>query len=170
VVRDAPSLDGTFSGEGVVIFGLRTLVTRTAYWWAPLAVVALLANLLNADRLFGQEVGARLKEVGVYTQTPIRGQPFYALKQQSVSPSDGRATIYTEWLLPRPGYYTVRYQIYGPSGSLYLANTHPFDAPEQIWPTWFTFALPKGEKAKAMAGLVEGRRLPQRGSPGDVLF
>jgi len=108
--------------------------------------------LLAAERLPGQEVSARLKEIGIYTETPIRGQPYYALKQQSLSPSDGRATIYTEWLLPQPGHYTVRYQIYGPSGALYVGNTHPFDASEATWPTWFTFALPKGEKAKAMAG------------------
>lgn len=110
------------------------------------------ALLLAAERLPGQEVGARLKEIGIYTDTPIRGQPFYALKQQSLSPSDGRATIYTEWLLPQPGHYTVRYQIYGPSGALYVGNTHPFDASEATWPTWFTFPLPKGEKAKALTG------------------
>ena len=120
------------------------------------AVVVVLivggALLLAADRLFGQEVGGRLKEIGIYAETPIRGQPFYALKQQSLSPSDGRATIYTEWLLPQPGHYTVRYQIYGPSGALYVGNTHPFDASEATWPTWFTFPLPKGEKAKALTG------------------
>ena len=110
------------------------------------------ALLLAAERLPGQEVGARLKEIGIYTETPIRGQPFYALKQQSLSPSDSRATIYTEWLLPQAGHYTVRYQIYGPSGALYVGNTHPFDASEATWPTWFTFALPRGEKAKTMAG------------------
>jgi len=108
--------------------------------------------LLAAERLPGQEVSARLKEIGIYTETPIRGQPFYALKQQSLSPSDGRATIYTEWLLPQAGHYTVRYQIYGPSGALYVGNTHPFDASEATWPTWFTFPLPKGEKAKALTG------------------
>jgi S1-C subfamily serine protease len=117
-----------------------------------LAVLATLVYLLAPDRLLGQEVGARLKEIGIYTETPIRGQPFHALKQQSLSPSDGRTTIYTEWLLPQAGHYTVRYQIYGPSGALYVGNTHPFDASEATWPTWFTFALPRGEKVKAMAG------------------
>jgi hypothetical protein len=110
------------------------------------------ALLLAAERLPGQEVGARLKEIGIYSEIPIRGQPFYAVRQRSLSPSDSRATIYTEWLLPQAGHYTVRYQIYGPSGALYVGNTHPFDASEQTWPTWFTFALPRGEKAKAMAG------------------
>ncbi len=131
--------------------GARASVARVVRY-ALLAVLATLVYLLAPDYPVAQEVGARLKEIGIYTDTPIRGQPFYALKQQSLSPSDGRATIYTEWLLPQPGHYTVRYQIYGPSGSLYLANTHPFDAAEQMWPTWFTFALPRGEKAKAMAG------------------
>ena len=109
-------------------------------------------SALVAGRLFAQQVGALLKDIGIYTETPIRGKPFYALKQDTLFPSDGRATIYTEWLLPQPGHYTVRYQIYGPSGALYTANSHPFDASEQTWPTWFTFALPKGEKAKALAG------------------
>ncbi len=108
--------------------------------------------LLVAGQLLAQQVAARLKEIGVYTESPIRGQPFYALKQESLYSSDGRATIYTEWLLPEPGHYTVRYQIYGPSGAPYIGNTHPFDASEQIWPTWFTFPLPRGEKAKALAG------------------
>jgi len=144
-------LEETSSEEGAVIFGASHTVTRRS-----LAVVVVLivggALLLAAERLPGQEVGARLKEIGIYTETPIRGQPFYALKQQSLSPTDGRATIYTEWLLPQPGHYTVRYQIYGPSGALYVGNTHPFDASEAIWPTWFTFPLPKGEKAKALSG------------------
>jgi hypothetical protein len=109
-------------------------------------------STLVAGRLFAQQVGALLKDVGIYTETPIRGKPFYALKQEILFPSDGRATIYTEWLLPQPGHYTVRYQIYSPSGGLYTANSHPFDASEQTWPTWFTFPLPKGEKAKALAG------------------
>lgn len=135
----------------MVIFWARAPVRRIVCC-VPLTVVVILVSPLTADYLLGQEVGARLKEVGVYTETPIRGQPFYALKQQSLSPSDGRATIYTEWLLPQSGHYTVRYQIYGPSGALYVGNTHPFDASEATWPTWFTFALPKAEKAKAMAG------------------
>jgi S1-C subfamily serine protease len=148
---DAPSLEVIASGEGAVALGARASVARVVQY-ALLAVLATLVYLLAPDRPVAQEVGARLKEAGVYTETPIRGQPFYALKQQSLSPSDRRATIYTEWLLPQPGHYTVRYHIYGPSGSLYLANTHPFDAAKEIWPTWFTFALPTGEKAKAMAG------------------
>jgi hypothetical protein len=109
-------------------------------------------SALVSGRLFAQQVGALLKDVGIYTETPVRGKPFYALKQETLFPSDGRATIYAEWLLPEPGHYTVRYQIYSPSGALYTANSHPFDASEQTWPTWFTFALPKGEKAKALAG------------------
>jgi hypothetical protein len=109
-------------------------------------------STLVAGRLFAQQVGALLKDIGIYTESPIRGKPFYALKQDILFPSDGRATIYAEWLLPEPGHYTVRYQIYGPSGALYTANSHPFDASEQTWPTWFTFPLPKGEKAKALAG------------------
>ena len=144
-------MEETSSEEGAVIFGVSHTVTHRSF-----AVVVVLivggALLLAADRLFGQEVGGRLKEIGIYAETPIRGQPFYALKQQSLSPSDGRATIYTEWLLPQPGHYTVRYQIYGPSGALYVGNTHPFDASEATWPTWFTFPLPKGEKAKALTG------------------
>jgi hypothetical protein len=126
-------------------------VTRSA-WKAPITLIAVLAAFGAPDAPLGREVGARLKEFGIYTETPVQGQPFYAVKQRSVSPSDRRATIYSEWLLPAPGYYTVQYQIYGPSGALYLANTQPFDASERAWPTWFTFALPKGEKAKAMAG------------------
>ena len=126
-------------------------MTRTA-WNAPIALIAVLTALGAPDAPLGREVGARLKEFGIYTETPVQGQPFYAVKQRSVSPSDKRATIYSEWLLPAPGYYTVQYQIYGPSGALYLANTQPFDASERVWPTWFTFAVPKGEKAKAMAG------------------
>lgn len=114
-------------------------------------IIAVTALLVTGP-LLSQELSARLKEIGLYTEMPTRGQPFYALKQQSLFPSDGRATIYTEWLLPQPGHYTVRYQIYGPSGALYVSDTHPFDASEQTWPTWFTFTLPKGEKAKALAG------------------
>jgi hypothetical protein len=151
LARDAPSLEGSFSGEGAGIFAVRIAVTRRA-WSAPILWIALLAVLSIPDAALGREVGARLKEFGIYTDIPVRGQPFYAVKQRSVSPSDKRATIYSEWLLPGPGYYTVQYQIYGPSGALYLANTQPFDASEPVWPTWFTFALPKGEKAKAMAG------------------
>ena len=148
---DAPSLEVIASGEGAVALGARASVARVAQY-AMLAVLATLVYLLVPDCLLGQEVGARLKEIGIYTDTPIRGQPFYALKQQSLSPSDSRATIYTEWLLPQAGHYTVRYQIYGPSGALYVGNTHPFDASEATWPTWFTFPLPKGEKAKALTG------------------
>jgi len=126
-------------------------VIRTT-WKAPITLLVVLAVLSAPEALLGREVGARLKDVGIYIETPVRGQPFYAVKQRSLSPSDKRATIYSEWLLPAPGYHTVQYQIHGPSGALYLANTHPFDATEPVWPTWFTFALPKGEKAKAMAG------------------
>lgn len=108
--------------------------------------------MLLADSVLSQQIDARLKDVGIYTETPVYDQPFYALKQRTLYPSDGRATIYTEWLLPQPGHYTVRYQISGPSGVRYASNTHPFEASKQIWPTWFAFDLPKGEKAKALAG------------------
>jgi S1-C subfamily serine protease len=125
---------------------------RRRTFGAALTSILVGVCLLVAGYLHAQQVDARLKDIGIYTETPVRGQPFYALKQESLYPSDGRATIYSEWLLPEPGHYTVRYQIYGPSGALYIGNTHPFDASEQIWPTWFTFSLPMGEKAKALAG------------------
>lgn len=114
------------------------------------ALVTGLAPLV--DSASSQQVDARLKDVGIYTETPVRDQPFYALKQRMLYPSDDRVTIYTEWLLPQPGHYTVRYQIYGPSGIRYASNTRPFEAFKQIWPTWFVFDLPKGEKANTLAG------------------
>lgn len=117
-----------------------------------LAIVLAGWQVLPADSVLGQQGDVRLKDVGIYTETPVHNQPFYALKQQALYPSDGRATIYTEWLLPQPGHYAVRYQVYTPSGTLYIGNTHPFDASEQTWPTWFTFTLPKGEKAKVLVG------------------
>lgn len=117
-----------------------------------LATVLVGGLVLLADSVLGQQVDARLKDVGIYTETPVHNQPFYALKQRALYQSDRRATIYTEWLLPQPGHYTVRYQIYGPSGVRYVSNTHPFEASELTWPTWFAFDLPKGEKAKALAG------------------
>lgn len=117
-----------------------------------IATVLLGGRVLLTDSVLSQQIDARLKDVGIYTETPVYDQPFYALKQRTLYPSDGRATIYTEWLLPQPGHYTARYQIYGPSGVRYVSNTHPFEASKQIWPTWFAFDLPKGEKAKALAG------------------
>lgn len=117
-----------------------------------LLTMLVIGQGLLPDFVLGQQVDARLKDIGIYTDTPVQGQPFYALKQRVFYPSDGRATIYTEWLLPQPGHYAVRYQVYAPSGALHISNTHPFDASEQTWPTWFTFALPKGEKAKTLAG------------------
>lgn len=117
-----------------------------------LTTVLVGSRVLLADSVLGQQVDARLKDVGIYTETPVHGQPFYALKQRVLYPADRRATIYTEWLLPQPGHYTVRYVVYNPSGIRYVSNTHPFEASEQTWPTWFAFDLPKGEKAKALAG------------------
>jgi hypothetical protein len=118
-----------------------------------LTIVLVGDRVLLADSVSGQQIDARVKDVGIYTETPVHDQPFYALKQRVLYPSDRRATIYTEWLLPQPGHYTVRYQIYGPSGIRYVSNSHPFEALKQIWPTWFAFDLPKGEKAKTLAGV-----------------
>lgn len=117
-----------------------------------LTIVLVGGRVLLADSALAQQVDARLKDVGIYTETPVHDRPFYALKQRVLYPSDRRATIYTEWLLPQPGHYTVRYVVYNPSGIRYVSNTHPFEASAQTWPTWFAFDLPKGEKAKALAG------------------
>jgi hypothetical protein len=119
---------------------------------AMLATVLVVSRILPADSVLGQQVDARLKDVGIYTETPVHDQPFYALKQRALYPSDGRVTIYTEWLLPQPGHYTVRYLVYNSFGVRYVSNTHPFEASNQTWPTWFAFDIPKGEKAKALVG------------------